>query len=82
MGGIRFWAVSLLAGAMLVSSAAAEDMNFTIEETGQKSAPAKLGPPSKTLAEALSLYESKKYEDAAVQLKQVVDGKTKVFGEY
>lgn len=77
MGGIRFWAVSLLACAMVVSTASAEDMSFTIEETGQKSAPAKLGPPSKTLAEALSLYESKKYEDAAVQLKQVVDGKTK-----
>ncbi len=55
----------------------AQDMSFTMEETGQQAAPKELGKPSKALANALRLYQQQQFEEAAVQLKRVVDGKTR-----
>jgi len=78
MKWIRFWAVPVFVCGLDVSmSAAAQDMSFGLEETGQSGAPAKLGKPSKRLAEALSAFESKKYADAAMGFERVSAGKSR-----
>jgi len=78
MKWIRFWAVPVLICGLAVSmSAAAQDMSFGLEETGQSRAPVKLGKPSKRLAEALSAFESKKYADAAMGFERVSAGKSR-----
>lgn len=78
MKSIRFWAAPMLIGALAVAtSAGAQDMSFGLEETGQSGAPVKLGKPSVRLAEALTAFESKQYESAAIGFEQVASGKTK-----
>jgi TolA-binding protein len=57
--------------------ASAQDMSFGLEETGQADAPTKLGKPSAQLAEALSAFEAKRYEEAAVGFERVASGKSK-----
>ena len=57
-------------------SASAEDMSFSMEETGQAKQ-AKEGKPSSTLAEGLRLYQVGKYEAAAAELSKVTQRKTK-----
>jgi tetratricopeptide (TPR) repeat protein len=52
-------------------------MSFGLDETGQSGAPAKLGKPSKRLAEALSAFEGKKYEAAAMGFERVSARKSK-----
>ena len=54
----------------------AQDMTFSVEETGQPPAPPAEGPPSEALANALRLYQSERYQEAAVQLQRVVEGET------
>jgi len=78
MKGIRFWAVPvLLSGLALPMTVGAQDMSFGLEETGQSRAPVKLGKPSKRLADALSAFEAKKYETAAMGFERVAAGKSK-----
>ena len=78
MKGIRFWAVPvLICGLAMPMAVGAQDMSFGLEETGQSRAPVKLGKPSKRLAEALSAFEGKKYEDAAMGFERVSAGKSK-----
>jgi tetratricopeptide (TPR) repeat protein len=74
--------VYVLAGALLsstslsVSSAGAQDMVFSVEETGQPPAPPAEGPPSEALANALRLYQQERYMEASVQFQRVVEGET------
>ena len=78
MNWIRFWAVPVLVWGLCVGAPAdAQDMSFGLEETGQSKAPVKLGKPSKRLAQALSAFESKKYEEAAMGFERVAAGKSK-----
>ena len=78
MKGIRFLAVPVLVCGLAMSmSASAQDMSFGLEETGQSRAPVKLGKPSKRLAEALSAFEGKNYEAAAMGFERVAAGKSK-----
>lgn len=78
MKGIRCWAVAALIGGLSMgASTRAQDMSFGLEETGQADAPTKLGKPSKQLAEALSAFEAKNYEQAAIGFERVASGKTK-----
>jgi tetratricopeptide (TPR) repeat protein len=78
MKGIRFWAVPVLMfGLALPMTVGAQDMSFGLEETGQSRAPVKLGKPSNRLAEALSAFEAKKYETAAMGFERVAAGKSK-----
>ena len=78
MKWIRFLAAPVLICGLAASmSASAQDMSFGLEETGQSGAPAKLGKPSKRLAEALSAFEGKKYEAAAMGFERVSAGKSK-----
>ena len=77
MKWIGLCAMSALLVGLVVSNTSAQDMSFSIEETGQAKAPAKLGPPSKTLGEALNLYENKQYEEAAMLFHKVATRKTK-----
>jgi tetratricopeptide (TPR) repeat protein len=67
----------LVCGLAMSMPAAAQDMSFGLEETGQSRAPVKLGKPSKRLAEALSAFEGKKYEAAAMGFERVSAGKSK-----
>lgn len=74
----RFLAAPVLICSLAMSmSAAAQDMRFGLEETGQSRAPAKLGKPSKRLTAALSALDSKKYEEAAMGFERVSAGKSK-----
>lgn len=57
-------------------SASAQDMSFSVDETGQPPAPPAEGPPSEALANALRLYQQEKYPEAAVQFQRVVEGET------
>lgn len=58
--------------------AVAQDMSFDIKETGQPAAKApKEGPPSEALANALRLYQDKRYPEAAVQFQRIVEGEVK-----
>ena len=71
-------AVSLLTalvGAPALS-ASAQDMTFTIDETGQPPPPPADGPPSEALANALRLYQQERYAESAVQFQRVVEGET------
>jgi tetratricopeptide (TPR) repeat protein len=78
MKSIRFLAAPMLVGALAAATAAgAQDMSFGLEETGQSGAPVKLGKPSAQLAEALTAFESKRYEAAAIGFEQVASGKSK-----
>ena len=78
MKWIRFLAAPVLIWGLAASmSTSAQDMSFGLEETGQSGAPAKLGKPSKRLAEALSAFEGKKYEAAAMGFERVSAGKSK-----
>lgn len=54
----------------------AQDMVFTVEETGQPPAPPAEGPPSEALANALRLYQQEQYLESAVQFQRVVEGET------
>ena len=74
--------VCLLAAVAVVvgtSVSAAQDLSFTVEESGQKPSapPPSAGPPSPTLAAALRSYQQEKYEEASVGFQQVVEGKTR-----
>jgi len=78
MKSIRFLAAPMLIGALAGATAAgAQDMSFGLEETGQSGAPVKLGKPSARLADALTAFESKRYEAAAIGFEEVVSGKSK-----
>ncbi|MFZ1864326.1 MAG: hypothetical protein WAU39_08905 [Polyangiales bacterium] len=78
MKWIRLWAVAaLIGGTWTGAPASAQDMSFGLEETGQADAPTKLGKPSKQLAEALSAFEAKRYEEAAIGFERVASGKSK-----
>lgn len=60
----------------VTSLAGAQDMVFSVEETGQPpTAPAE-GPPSEALANALRLYQQERYMESAVQFQRVVEGET------
>ena len=61
--------------AVCVSPASADDMSFSMEETGQAKK-AKEGKPSKTLAEGLRFYQVGEYEQAAMALAKVANGKS------
>jgi len=67
--------VALLAGAV-TSTTAAQDMQFSLDETGQPPAPPAEGPPSEALANALRLYQQERYQEAAVQFQRVVEGES------
>src|SRR5262245_53019415 len=64
------------------SIAAAQDMQFGLEDTGAAAAPGAPaappaeGPPSEALANALRLYQQEQYPEAAVQFQRVVEGET------
>ena len=58
------------------SVAVAQDMVFTVEETGQPPAPPAEGPPSEALANALRLYQQERWMESAVQFQRVVEGET------
>ena len=60
----------------LPASADAQDMVFSVEETGQPPAPPAEGPPSEALANALRLYQQERYLEASVQFQRVVEGDT------
>ncbi len=57
--------------------AAAQDMELTLEETGQApAAPVDDRPPSDAMANALRLYQRERYLEGAVQLSRVVSGES------
>ncbi len=60
----------------VTSVAVAQDMVFSVEETGQPSAPPAEGPPSEALANALRLYGQERYMESSVQFQRVVEGET------
>lgn len=66
--------VALLTGVSSV--AAAQDMVFSVEETGQPPAPPAEGPPSEALANALRLYQQERWMESSVQFQRVVEGET------
>lgn len=67
---------AVVAGSWLdASTAAAQDMTFTVDETGGGAPPAE-GPPSEALANALRLYQQERYMEASVQFQRVVGGET------
>ena len=68
--------VMIVAMLATVSTASAQDMEFTVEETGQPPAPPAEGPPSEALANALRLYQQERYPESAVQFQRVVEGET------
>lgn len=78
MKWIRLWAAAALIGGLSMGAPTrAQDMSFGLEETGQAEAPTKLGKPSKELADALSAFEAKKHEEAAIGFDRVAAGKSK-----
>lgn len=72
--------IGLLSGALALTLVAghahAQDMVFSVEETGQPPAPPAEGPPSEALANALRLYQQERYMEASVQFQRVVEGET------
>ncbi len=68
-------AVALLAG-FVTATAAAQDMQFSLDETGQPPSPPAEGPPSEALANALRLYQQERHQEAAVQFQRVVEGES------
>lgn len=78
MKWIQLWTVTaMVVGLWAGTPADAQDMSFGLEETGQSGAPAKLGKPSKRLSAALTAFESKNYEQAAMGFQRVAAGKSK-----
>ncbi len=71
-------AATILGSTALAAApgAEAQDMVFTVEETGQPPPPAAEGPPSEALANALRLYQQERYMEASVQFQRVVEGET------
>jgi hypothetical protein len=67
---VVIWSALLLAG-----SAAAQDMQFGLEETAGQ-APAVDAPPSPVLVRALEHYDHERFAQAAVLLQQVIEGAT------
>lgn len=78
-GSVRL-SLLLVAGLTIIGSlpptAQAQDMTFEVGETGQAAPPPAEGPPSEALANALRLYQSERYREAAVQFQRVVEGET------
>lgn len=70
------WLTALMVLAGAAGSAEAQDMTFSVEETGQPPAPPADGPPSEALANALRLYQGERYQEASVQFQRVVEGET------
>src|SRR5690606_36495246 len=70
-----YWGVCLVAGLVSLP-AGAQDMTFSVDDTGQPPAPPAEGPPSEALANALRLYQQERYEESAVQFQRVVEGET------
>ena len=70
------WVLAGLLSASLPQLGAAQDMEFSVDETGQPPAPPADGPPSEALANALRLYQQEHYQEAAVQFQRVVEGET------
>ncbi len=66
----------VLSAVGTASHASAQDMTFSVDETGQPPAPPAEGPPSEALANALRLYQQEKYLEGAVQFQRVVEGET------
>ena len=64
----------------MTPTASAQDMEFSVEETGQPPAPPAEGPPSEALANALRLYQQERYQTqdapANVQKAQFFLGKS------
>jgi len=78
MKWIHLWAVVAVCAVWCASTSVhAQDMSFGLEETGQSDAPAKLGKPSKRMAAAVSAFESKNYEQAAMGFQRVAAGRSK-----
>lgn len=79
----RFQRGIALAGLLGLSSIAltsaatahAQDMVFSVDETGGGAPPAE-GPPSEALANGLRLYQAERYMESAVQFQRVVGGET------
>jgi tetratricopeptide (TPR) repeat protein len=70
----------LLTGSFFPGFVAAQDMTFEAEDTGQAAPPPPPpaeGPPSEALANALRLYESEHYDQAAIEFQRIVDGETR-----
>jgi tetratricopeptide (TPR) repeat protein len=70
-----FW-LGILALSTISATASAQDMVFSVEETGSPAAPPAEGPPSEALANALRLYQQERYMEASVQFQRVVGGQT------
>ncbi|MCC6877091.1 MAG: tetratricopeptide repeat protein [Sandaracinaceae bacterium] len=70
------FAILAAMGLGVVAPVAAQDMVFSVEETGQPPAPPAEGPPSEALANALRLYQQERYMEASVQFQRVVEGET------
>lgn len=71
--------VAILAASSMsiaVPAANAQDMVFSVEDTGAPAAPPAEGPPSEALANALRLYQQERYMEASVQFQRVVGGET------
>lgn len=74
---VFLWVLALAAVSILGSTrAAAQDMVFSVEDTGAPAAPPAEGPPSEALANALRLYQQERYMEASVQFQRVVGGET------
>ena len=67
---------SVLCASLMPDVAGAQDMVFSVEDTGSAGAPPAEGPPSEALANALRLYQQERYMEAAVQFQRVVGGET------
>lgn len=71
-----FLIAGLIAGSWFAPAlASAQDMTFTVDETGGAAPPAE-GPPSEALANALRLYQQERYMESSVQFQRVVGGET------
>ncbi|MEM7447834.1 MAG: hypothetical protein AAF355_06295 [Myxococcota bacterium] len=66
----------MIVSVLTAMPAVAQDMTFSVEDTGQPPAPPASGPPSEALANALRLYQQTRYQEAAVQFQRVVEGET------
>ncbi len=74
---LRFgWCAALCLCVASATLARAQDMSFSLEESGQGQAH-KVGKPSKTLAQGLKLFEAKDYRKAALKFDSVARRKTK-----
>lgn len=74
----RVWllVLALIAVSFTTTSVGAQDMVFSVEDTGAPAAPPAEGPPSEALANALRLYQQERYMEASVQFQRVVGGET------